>query len=259
MRAATHPDAIDLRHVLRIYGWLALTIGTLLVGWGPLWVPASGPPSLPWADAALLRTAAAVLAAAGCCALGYAASDDARGRRRGVYGFAAAHLLFGTVFYAQWNAVLEPIVPRAVAWAPLALGLILLYLAHTGPTSDVPRWGALLSLFGPRTPGGRPDRTDAALRSEYEEQIRRAARQEERRRDRGKRGGTAGEPDGVASSGGPAGPAAARGIDGIETTRRIRERMHEVRVIALTASMRGWRAFCGPAPPAMCARTQTPR
>jgi signal transduction histidine kinase len=170
------PEAIDSRLALRVYGWLAISAGLFVVAWGPLWLRGPDVIPLPWADAALLRTSAAAVAAAGCCAVIFAASDDPRANRIGLFGVAAAHLLFGAVFYVQWSAVLEPLVPRSIALAPMAVGLVLLYLALTGPNADVPGSSGLTSLFT----GLR--QTQESLRSRYEEQIRRAARHEERAR-----------------------------------------------------------------------------
>ena len=83
-------------------------------------------------------------------------------------------------------AVLSPAVPAIVGWAPTLVGQVLLYLAFTGPGAD----------FTPDLPALRPDSPQpgattfalrnkpaiGGLRSAYEEQIRQAARQEERAR-----------------------------------------------------------------------------
>jgi signal transduction histidine kinase len=181
MSAAPRPEAIDSRLVFHVYACLALPAGIVVYMW-PLLV-SEGHATLYFAPG---RIAAAGVAAAGCCAAAFAAIDDPLARRRGLLGFAHAHLLFGAMVIVQWVAVLSPTVPAFAGWAPLLIGLVLLYLAVTGPGADLT----------PALPALQPDPTTARatrfavrnkssvghLRSAYEDQIRQAARQEERAR-----------------------------------------------------------------------------
>ena len=182
MSATLRPEAIDSRLVLRAYACIALPAGISVYLW-PLLVSMERDAVLWFAPA---RIAAAGVAAAGCCAVAFAAIDEPLARARGLRGFAYAHILFGAMFTLQWVAVLSPAVPATVGWAPTLVGQVLLYLAITGPGAD----------FTPDLPALRPDSTQSGatmfalrnkpaiggLRSAYEEQIRQAARQEERAR-----------------------------------------------------------------------------
>jgi signal transduction histidine kinase len=132
------------------------------------------------------RIGAAAVAAAGCCAAAFAAIDDPYSRARGLLGFAHAHILFGAMLMVQWVAVLSPTVPAIVGWAPLLAGIVLLYLAVTGPGGDFT--SALRPLIADPTLAGatsfalRNKPGLDRLRSEYEQQIKQAGRQEERAR-----------------------------------------------------------------------------
>jgi signal transduction histidine kinase len=134
---------------------------------------------------ALERTAAAVAVAFGTVALGCSSIGEPAARRRLLYRFAYAHLLLGALALIQWIAILGPAVSPWIAWAPLSVGLVLLYTAVTGPTLEPVRRS--FTLLGGHDVGGRV-RVDhgvrglGELRSQYEEHIRRAAQREERAR-----------------------------------------------------------------------------
>ena len=180
MSPALRPEAIDSRTVFRAYAWLAIPAGILVFLW-PALVSQPDPPR--WF--AYSRIAAAGITAFGCCAAGFARVDDPLGRRKGLLAFACAHLVFGAMLATQFVAVLSSTPSSAAGWGPLIVGLVLLYLALTGPGVD-------FSTLPPmRADPGRPGATMfalrnkpsvARLRSEYEQQIRQAARQEERAR-----------------------------------------------------------------------------
>jgi signal transduction histidine kinase len=87
----------------------------------------------------------------------------------------------------QWITVLSTTsVPAGVGWGPLILGLVLEYLAVTGPGTDFRRPLPPLAHHAGGEGGAtftlRNKRRVRFLRSQYEEQIRQAARQEERAR-----------------------------------------------------------------------------
>ena len=83
-------------------------------------------------------------------------------------------------------ALLPPTVPAFIGWVPTLVGQVLLYLAVTGPGADfTPDLPALQP--GSKQPGAtmfalRNKPAIGRLRSAYEQQIRQAARQEERAR-----------------------------------------------------------------------------
>lgn len=182
------PEAIDTRLVLRVYAWITTTAGLLAYSWPAALLPharfSEATPASPWA---LTRVAAALVVAAGACAAVLAAIADPLARRQALYAFALAHLTFGALFFAQWVAIFEVFGPPVVGWAPLLAGAVLLYVAITGPSTLSMRRSFALAGAGeaaaPRSmlvdvkPGGID-----ALRSQYEEHIQQAARQEERTR-----------------------------------------------------------------------------
>jgi signal transduction histidine kinase len=182
MSATPRPEAIDSRLVFHVYACSAIPAGVLVYMW-PLLVGMERDGDLWFAPG---RIAAAGLAASGCCAAAFAKIEEPLANRRALLGFAHAHILFGVMVVLQWVAVLSPTVPALVGWGPLLAGFVLLYLAITGPGAD----------FTPGVPPLQPDGTRPGatvfavrnkpaigrLRSEYEQQIRQAARQEERAR-----------------------------------------------------------------------------
>ena len=191
MQPGQAPDAIDTRLVFRIYSWIAIASGLIVFDSPPFVFPAllseTGLPGVPWGKVALARTVAALVVGAGLVAAGLRRIEDPIGRRRALYWFASAHLAFGVMFFIQWHAVFSVVAPWPVlGWTPIVIGIALLYVAATSlhaPRVHRPFRG----LFG-NTPGpvlvdrARPGVTMDALRSQYEQQIRQAARAEERAR-----------------------------------------------------------------------------
>jgi signal transduction histidine kinase len=182
MAATWRPEAIDSRIALHVYACVAIPLGLVAYMW-PMLTGSPGYPS-PWHTTA--RIAGAAIAGVGSIAAALAAIEEPLGRRRALLGFAHAHILFGVLFLIQWMTVLSRTVPSIAGWAPLTIGLVLLYLAITGPGGDFrPRRAPLFDTGD--SPGGtlfaiRNKPVLAALRSQYEEQIRQAARHEERAR-----------------------------------------------------------------------------
>jgi signal transduction histidine kinase len=187
-----HADAIDTRFVLRVYAWTTITTALLVYAW-PRLLPSQFLDDVQLAGTpgrlTLLRIGAAVIAAAGCCAAAFATVRDPVDRRRGLYGLAIAHFVFGSMFFIQWWTVLAATVPPMVGWTPLLAGFALIYVAVTCTTTPRFRSESMIRLFDGdqgtsesvyaiRT---RPEAVDA-LRSQFEEQIREVARQEERAR-----------------------------------------------------------------------------
>jgi signal transduction histidine kinase len=182
MSPAPRPEAIDSRLVFHVYACVTIPAGIVAYMWPLLVSMPTGPGT--WYGYG--RIVAAVVAAVGCCAATFGAIDDPLDRRRALRGFANAHILFGVMLMIQWFTVMPQAWPALVGWIPLIIGLVLMYLAITGPGTN----------FTPSLPDLRPEgaapgaRIFAAhnkpgishLRSQYEQQIRQAARQEERAR-----------------------------------------------------------------------------
>ncbi|HEU4890825.1 MAG TPA: sensor histidine kinase [Vicinamibacterales bacterium] len=184
MFATPRPEAIDSRLVFRIYASCALPFGIVTYMW-PFILPIRDSP----ASVVRLRVLGAVITALGCCASAFAAIDDPLGRRRGLMGFAHAHLMLGAMLAIQAWAQYSPRVAPSplVASAAVITGLVLMYLGITGPGA-IP-WPRLPHPESDLAATGRVGlhlRNRPAfmsrLRSEYEMQIRNAARQEERAR-----------------------------------------------------------------------------
>jgi signal transduction histidine kinase len=187
MSETVRPEAIDSRLVLNIYAAAALPLGIVTYMW-PLLPPPhlAAPPSI-----VRMRITAAVITALGCCASAFSAVDDPVGRRRGLMGFAHAHIMLGVMLGIQaWAQYAPEVAPSLlVASAAAVVGVVLMYLGITGPGSAP--WPRLpRSESDHAAPGGRGFHVRnkptpmalSRLRSEYETQIRNAARQEERAR-----------------------------------------------------------------------------
>ena len=182
MNATWRPEAIDSRLALHVYACVAIPLGLVAYMW-PMLTGTTGDPS-PWHTST--RIVGAAIAGVGTIAAALAEIEEPLGRRRALLGFAHAHILFGVLFLIQWTTVLAGRIPSIAGWTPLSIGLVLLYLALTGPGGDFrPRRAPLFdggdsrgaTRFAIRNKPGL-----AALRSQYEEQIRQAARHEERAR-----------------------------------------------------------------------------
>ena len=182
-----HPDAIDTRLVLRMYAWIAITAGVVSYGWIDLIAPSLFTsydlPGVPFGRSALIRTISGAVAALGFVAVGLSRIENPVSRRRALLWFAAAHLVFGSLFYLQWMAILVVAVPGVVAWTPLTIGIVLVFIAATAVRT--PRLRPFKSLFDSREYGPllvERGRSMNILRSQYEEHVRQAARAEERAR-----------------------------------------------------------------------------
>lgn len=179
MHPGDRPDTLEARLVFRAYGWSALGVGLFLYSWGAYWLPDPHLASVPWGKVAFLRISAALLTASGMCAVAFSRVDDVFGASRALAAFAAAHVLFGAMFFAQWYAILEVAAPPIVGLAPSMVGAVLMYLALVSIASPGRTWEERFALLS----GERPEHLSLdRLRSGYVRQIRHAARQEERAR-----------------------------------------------------------------------------
>jgi signal transduction histidine kinase len=166
-------EAIDLRTVFRIYAIAAGAGGLVIFGWGPMWFGVHLAEQ-PFGRAALVRVCGSILVAAGCCAVGLASTDDRQALRRAMFWLAAAHTVVFLGIASQEFAVWDSPFVHRLQNIFLAVTCLLFYLARTSEGDRV--------AFKMQTLFGGSDRPSAALRSQYEQQIRQAARQEERNR-----------------------------------------------------------------------------
>jgi signal transduction histidine kinase len=190
MQPGSHPDAINTRLVLRVYAWVVTTIGVSFMDGFPFFIVASRAtydlPGFPWGRVGAMRVAAAAVAALGFTAIGLSRIESPVSRQRALFWFAIAHIVPGLVFFAASSAIFGSFVPPAIQWAPLACGVVLMYVALT--SAHAPRLHRpFQQLVGNEIRGpvlvarGRRGNLDE-LRSQYEQQIRQAARLEERAR-----------------------------------------------------------------------------
>ena len=141
-------DAVDTRLVFRVYAALACLSGlALMVRWP-----------------ALNRLFGSILIAAACSAAALAEVDDPRTRRQGLFWFAGGHLVVSLVLMTQQSLALPG--SEQLVWVASAL-------FYLGYSSEGMTQVGLTSVFA--APGKR-------LRSDYEQQIRQSAAQEERTR-----------------------------------------------------------------------------
>ena len=174
MNNRQRPDALDARWVFRGYAVLAGLGGFVLLGWGQMWFGdyLAGQPS---GKAALIRVLGSILIAAACCAAGFAVVDSPPSRRNGLFWFATGHAIVFLVVLSQRILIWGPGLGGTAAKLLIFVTCALFYLWSTseGEHSPLPR----LSLFGDAAPA-----STERLRSQYEQQIREAARLEERNR-----------------------------------------------------------------------------
>jgi signal transduction histidine kinase len=168
------PTLINTKLVFRAYALVAAvfaaigldsTAGSLGAQLQPAFLVVSPTDASPWGQYVVPRLAGTTLILLALIALAFARLDDAEARRRSLNRFAIAHVIFGVMFSGITSALLTPILPETIVWAPLVAGIV-------------------LSSFAIVNAQGQPiGQTSAdALRSRYEAQIREAARREERAR-----------------------------------------------------------------------------
>jgi signal transduction histidine kinase len=173
MTRTESPEAIDIRWVFRIYAVVAFGAGLFVTGWGQQLL-GDHMIGQPWGRAALIRVFGSILMAAACFAAGLAAVEDRRAQRQGLFWFAVGHFVVFLVTLSQKVAVWPP---GTSDLAPRVLFAVVFVLFYLWVTSEGERLQSpIISLFR-----GAPE-SHSRLRSRYEEQIRAAARQEERNR-----------------------------------------------------------------------------
>lgn len=158
MQAARRLDAINPQLVCWLFAIVAWTFGFVLYVTGATPLP-------------LLGT---LMIADGCFAAGLAVIRDARSQARAVRWFVGGHFLAATGFFLLRNSV--PGISENVVTAMMVIAVVFTYLWTTVNGDQPYRVSDLTVLFG------RSARKEGDIRSNYEEQIRKAAAQEERNR-----------------------------------------------------------------------------
>ena len=127
----------------------------------------------PYAKAALIRIFGAIVMAAACCAFGFASVDDRIALRRGLFWFATGHAAVAVMVLMQRIAIWGEGLAMWAQQLLVAIGFVLWCLWIESAASR----SVLTSLFSAASPA-----STEGLRSQYEQQIRQVARQEERNR-----------------------------------------------------------------------------
>jgi signal transduction histidine kinase len=181
MDYAPAPDAIDTRIVFRIYAIAGIAASVFIQIGLVRVVDRPSAPSTAFAHVAM--------AASGLWALTYYASafarvEDPRRRLAALKEFASAHLLIGIAIWTMDSQARGMDIP-STTWAAWVIGAVLVYLAYTA--SRDPRATIRIRTTGADghdmmmvEKGGAA--TMRRLRTEYEDRIRKVARQEERAR-----------------------------------------------------------------------------
>jgi signal transduction histidine kinase len=177
MRSYWYPDAVSTRTLFWAYAALACVGGFVLASWGGLWfgVDMRGER---WARVALIRVFGTILVGAGLLAIAFAKVEDPPSRRRGLAYFAAAHGVVCLMLYLQVRGPWGEGLGSQAAYLLVSVTTVLCWFWYSADRGLGWRpMQPLVSLFG-----GTGQPTTEQLRSEYEQQIRRAASQEERAR-----------------------------------------------------------------------------
>jgi len=170
------PTLINTKPVFRAYAVLTAVLAVIGLS-GDTWVSSLGaqlqPAFLvlhptaasPFGQYVVPRLAGVVLLTAALIALAFARLEDAEARRHSLNRFAIAHVVGGILFSGISSALLTPMLPTIIVWAPLVVGIVLSSFAIVNAQAQ---------------PSGHT--SVDVLRSRYEAQIREAARREERAR-----------------------------------------------------------------------------
>jgi signal transduction histidine kinase len=177
-------DGVDTGLVLRTYAYVVVALGFNIGLWGPKWMAAGAPLHTSTSEhEVLIRIAGAVVFGAGLSARGLSLIRDPADRRRALGWFTAGHvvLFFTCLFQHQFTEMVPAfwwVVPGA-----LTVGLYYAWQRAEGDESlFTAGFSDLFALFSGKWHGRVKPAMAASVRSQYEQQIRLAAAQEERHR-----------------------------------------------------------------------------
>ncbi len=183
MRTDTCTDALDTRQVFKVYAIVAWIVGGLLYGWGGLWFRAPLMAGVPYSDWMTVRLVGAVALGVGFLAIAMARTKDDDARRRALGWWAAGHAVVLAGVAVQFWALIGL---EDLGWGgAVALGVLLtatVLFLFSWKTADGMPWGGFRDEDHESVLAEVRKASLGRLRSNYEEQIRAAASQEERHR-----------------------------------------------------------------------------
>ena len=170
------PDSIDSRLILRGYALATVMAGLVVVGYrwpapATLTIDRVTVPSL-WS--LLLVSAGNLIWISGAAAWACSRIENPAARVGALRGLAVVLILVGGNYYAPALPILRVLLPNYAAWGPIVAGAALLLLSFDPRDKRVRRPLSLAVTYR--------ERKGPSLKLLYEEQIREAARQEERAR-----------------------------------------------------------------------------
>jgi len=170
------PKPVKVHIVFRAYAVIFGLLGLMLLLWGPMWF-GRNVVGVPFDGATLVRVFGSMFVTAACCAAVLSAMGDTLVRSRSLFWFAMGHAVVWLVALAEltwvWGPGLGGNVVAVVG--ETAVALFCFWLTAEGEFPQEP-YGSI-GIFGP--PVSTPSEP---LRSQYEQKIRQAAAQEERKR-----------------------------------------------------------------------------
>jgi hypothetical protein len=171
------PDTLDSRTILRCYTVAAGVVGLVIVlyRWPPPATLTADRVSMTALWSLVLGATGNAVWVSGAVAWQFADIEHPARRLRALRLFAAVLIVVGAFYWAPAFPILRSLFPAGAGWLPIAAGVVLL-LASLQPRVFT-RGSAV-----PRSVVTFHDVPGLSLRSRYEEQIRQAARQEERTR-----------------------------------------------------------------------------
>jgi signal transduction histidine kinase len=170
------PDSIDSRDILRGYAIATVFAGLAVVGarWPAPETLTIDRLTIPSLWSMMLVGAGNVIWLSGAVAWAFSRIENPAVRLTELRGFAVVLILAGASYYAPAFPILRVLLPNYAAWGPIVAGAALLLLSFDPRSRSVRRPVSVLAVFR--------DRKAPSLKLRYEEQIREAARQEERAR-----------------------------------------------------------------------------
>ena len=170
------PDNIDSRLVLRGYALATVVAGLVVVGYrwpapATLTIDRLTIPSL-WS--LMLVSVGNLIWVSGAVAWALSRVENPAARLSVLRGLAVVLILAGITYYAPAFPILRVLLPNYVAWGAIIAGAALLLLSFDSRPRRAARPLSLGVTYR--------DRKGPSLKLRYEEQIREAARQEERAR-----------------------------------------------------------------------------